>query len=48
LLTNAYFLGNAPTRGNEVFGEDYQVTIYYLSGATGFGSSFSPKRFLHN
>ena len=40
LLTSAYFLGNAPTRGSEVFTDSYQVTIYYLSGATGFGSSF--------
>ena len=44
-LSTAFFLGNAPAFGADVFVEDIDVgylpdpvTVYYLSGATGWGS----------
>ena len=46
-LSIVYFLGNAPTADGSVF-EDYQrpsgydpATVYYLRGATGFGTNFT-------
>jgi hypothetical protein len=39
-LTAAYFLGNAPSDGGDVFVGD-PVIVYYLPGATGWGPFFS-------
>ncbi len=41
-LTSAYFQGNAPSDGGNIFSSD-PVTIYYLSGTTGWGSTFGSK-----
>jgi hypothetical protein len=35
-----YFEGNAPVAGNGVFNSDNFLTIYYLPGTTGWGSTF--------
>ena len=39
-LTNVYFGGNAPIAGSRVFYGDANTTVYYLSGTTGWGSTF--------
>jgi len=39
-LTRLYFKGNAPNPGADVFNNDYNVTIYYLPGTTGWGPTF--------
>jgi len=39
LLHEIYFQGNAPVLGSEVFDED-PATVYYLSGTTGWGTTF--------
>lgn len=39
-LNRVYFLGNAPALGSSVFGEIYNLTIYYRAGTTGWGTSF--------
>ena len=39
-LTSAYFEGNAPPDDSTVFSSDGQTTVYYLPGATGWGSTF--------
>jgi PKD repeat protein len=39
-LTAAYFEGNAPPNGSMVFYNDSSTTVYYLPGATGWGSTF--------
>jgi hypothetical protein len=38
-LTSAYFLGNAPPDDGSVFAGD-SVTVYYLAGTTGWGSTY--------
>jgi len=38
-LTTVYFLGNAPSLDATVFHGDNNVTLYYLPGASGYGSS---------
>ena len=38
-LAAVYFLGNAPTLGTDVFLGDYNATVYYLPGTTGWGST---------
>ena len=38
-LRAAYFQGNAPGLGSYVFSDD-NVTVYYLAGTTGWGSTF--------
>jgi hypothetical protein len=38
-LTGVYFQGNAPN-GPSVFSVDNNVTVYYLPGTTGWGSTF--------
>jgi hypothetical protein len=38
-LTSAYFTGNAPASGYEMFMSD-PTTVYYLPGATGWSSTF--------
>lgn len=35
-----YFLGNAPTLGANVFFRDFNATVYYLLGTTGWGPTF--------
>jgi hypothetical protein len=40
-LTIVYFEGNAPTADSTVFHEDNNATVYYLTGATGWGSTFA-------
>ena len=40
-LTGVYFLGNAPNRvGIDVFSGATNVTVYYLSGSTGWNKTF--------
>ena len=41
-LTGIYFQGNAPSGGSDVtvFSGDNNATVYYLPGATGFGTTF--------
>jgi hypothetical protein len=39
-LTAAYFEGNGPPDDGTVFVSDSGVTVYYLPGATGWGSTF--------
>jgi hypothetical protein len=39
-LTGVYFQGNAPSLGSDVFSGDNHATVYYLSGATGWGTTF--------
>jgi hypothetical protein len=39
-LTAAYFEGNAPPDDSTVFVSDGNATVYYLSGATGWGATF--------
>jgi hypothetical protein len=39
-LTAAYFEGNAPPDDSTVFFNDSAATVYYLTGATGWGSTF--------
>ena len=40
-LTGVYFNGNAPTAESIAFNGDYNVTAYYYSGASGWGSTFA-------
>jgi hypothetical protein len=40
-LASVYFRGNAPTTGWDVFGDTSNVTVYYLPGTTGWGSTFA-------
>jgi len=40
-LTSVWFEGNAPTTGWDVFGDSGNVTVYYLPGTTGWGSTFA-------
>jgi hypothetical protein len=35
-LTGVYFTGNAPSLGSYVFTDDYNATVYYLPGTTGW------------
>ena len=39
-LAAAYFKGNAPSIGSQVFDYDNNPTIYYLPGTTGWGTTF--------
>jgi len=39
-LTNVFFAGNAPDYGEQIFFDAYPVTVYYLSGTTGWNSGF--------
>jgi hypothetical protein len=39
-LTSVYFWGNAPNLGTSAFDGDYNATIYYAPGTTGWYSSF--------
>jgi len=40
-MSGVYFAGNAPALlGPNVFGDDNKATVYYLSGATGWGATF--------
>ena len=39
-LVNIFFPGNAPTVGPDVFYGNYNVTVLYLEGATGWGVTF--------
>lgn len=39
-LVSAFFLGNCPDTGLDVFDGDSAVTAYYLPGATGWGPTF--------
>ena len=40
-LTSLYFQGNAPNVGSFLVSGDNFVTIYYLPGTTGWGSTFA-------
>lgn len=40
-LKAVYFLGNAPQPGSSPFDDMDKTTVYYLSGATGWGSKYS-------
>jgi len=40
-LTRVYFEGNAPTADSTVFANESNVTVYYLSGTTGWSSTFA-------
>jgi uncharacterized repeat protein (TIGR03803 family) len=40
-LTSVYFEGNAPTAASTVFANESNVTVYYLSGTTGWSSTFA-------
>jgi hypothetical protein len=42
-LTAIYFKGNAPSVGSSVFSNADSVTVYYLSGKTGWGATFSDR-----
>ena len=35
-----YFKGNVPSVGRQLFADDIRVTIYYLPGTTGWGTTF--------
>ena len=35
-----YFKGNVPSVGRQLFADDHQVTVYYLPGTTGWGTTF--------
>ena len=35
-----YFAGNVPSVGRQLFADDYRVTVYYLPGTTGWGTTF--------
>ena len=39
-LTGIYFQGNAPSVGSGVFSGDYNATVYYLPGTSGWSSPF--------
>ena len=39
-LTGVHFQGNAPSLGLNVFYNDYNATVYYLPGTTGWASTF--------
>jgi hypothetical protein len=39
-LTGVYFQGNAPSTDSSVFDYSTNVTVYYLPGTTGWGSTF--------
>ena len=39
-LCDVYFKGIAPRLGRDVFDRDDKVTVYYLSGATGWSKTF--------
>jgi len=39
-LTGVYFLGNAPSVGLTVFNNATLVTVYYLTGTTGWNATF--------
>ena len=39
-LSGIYFEGNAPRVGWDVFTDDPSVTVYFLPGTTGWGTSF--------
>ncbi|MCX6992913.1 MAG: leucine-rich repeat domain-containing protein [Kiritimatiellaeota bacterium] len=39
-LKGVYFKGNAPGIGSSVFDGDNKAVVYYLSGATGWGTTF--------
>ena len=39
-LTVAFFEGDAPSIGSDVFAGDYRNIVYYLSGTTGWGPTF--------
>jgi hypothetical protein len=39
-LTSVCFTGNPPTLGSSVFDFDNKLTVYYLPGTTGWGSTF--------
>jgi len=43
-LTSVYFTGNAPTADSTVFNLDSDLTVYYLSGATGWQATFAGAR----
>ena len=40
-LTGAYFLGTPPNRGTYVFGYSNNSIVYYVSGTSGWGSSYA-------
>jgi hypothetical protein len=40
-LTGVYFAGNAPATNSSVFSGDAGATLYYLPGATGWGTNFA-------
>jgi len=40
-LSGVYFRGDAPAPGGRVFFSDNNVTVYYLPGTTGWGSTFA-------
>jgi hypothetical protein len=40
-LTGVYFQGNPPSIGADVFYNSNKATVYYLAGATGWGSTFA-------
>jgi hypothetical protein len=39
-LTGVYFRGNLPNVGSQLFAGDNRVTVYYLPGTTGWGTTF--------
>jgi hypothetical protein len=41
-LTGVYFKGNAPTAVQPLFNGDYNVTVYYLPGTSGWDNWVSP------
>jgi len=42
-LAGAYFQGNAPSGGGQSFEADFNVTIFYLPGTTGWGAMFQDR-----
>lgn len=42
-LKGVYFRGNAPSLGGAVFEESEPVTVYYLAGTTGWGSTYGTR-----
>ena len=42
-LTKVCFEGNAPGIGTNVFNNDYNATVYYVPGTTGWGSTFGSR-----
>jgi len=46
-MRGVYFLGNAPSIGDNAFDDDDETTIYYLAGTKGWGVEFGGRITYH-